>query len=137
MEHPRPAPILPCNLQQVSTLAIRKTITAWMVEDVTLHGEGGLNGRVIQAFPEHFHSQHPANPVKARQWWQQRHHFEADAGHVNQFSCSWSRLSKRKHHSPKAKSSRGRKRSEWVQYLYPKLVEEFDHFKKTSPKFSS
>ena len=50
MERPLPIPIPPRNLQQVFTLAIRRTITARMVEDVTLYGEGGLNGRVIQAF---------------------------------------------------------------------------------------
>ena len=126
MERPRAAPIPPRNLQQVSTLGIRRTITTWMVEDVTVHGERGLNARAIQAFPEHFRGQCSVNLVKASRWWQQRHQFEADGGEVNQFSCSRSRLSKRKRHSPKAKSGRGRERSKWVQYLYPKLVEEFD-----------
>ena len=137
MERPRPAPIPPHNLQQVSTLGIRRTITAWMVEDVTIHGERGLNARAIQAFLEHFCGQRSANLVKASRWWQQCHQFEADVGEVNQFSCSWSRPSKWKRHSPKAKSGRERKRSEWIQYLYPKLVEEFDRLKKLDVKFSS
>ena len=32
-----------------------------------------------------FCNQRPANLVKASQWWQQRHQFDADASHVNQF----------------------------------------------------
>ena len=108
-----------------------------MVADVTIHGKRCSNAKAIQAFPEHFRGQHSANLVKASRWWQQRHQFKGDVGEVNQFSCSRSRLSKRKRHSPKAKSGRGRKRSEWVQYLYPKLVEEFNRLKKSSVKFSS
>lgn len=41
-------------LQQVSTLATRKSVIAWMLENEALHGVRGLPARAVTAFPEHF-----------------------------------------------------------------------------------
>jgi hypothetical protein len=37
----------------------------------------------------------------------------------------------------KATPGRGAKRSEWVMWLYPQLLDAFDLFRKTGVKFSS
>ena len=39
-------------LQHVSTVATRKTIIAWMIEDEALYDVQGLPVRTIRAFPE-------------------------------------------------------------------------------------
>ena len=41
-------------LQQVSTLATRKIVIAWMLEDEALRGIHGLPAYAVHTFPEHF-----------------------------------------------------------------------------------
>lgn len=128
----------PRNLQQVSTLTVRKTVIKWMIEDVALHGVAGLSRRTIRTFPEHFRGQKSANTMKAARWWQQHNQYlEEPVNDGTQFSCSRSRLGKRKRLLIKVKPGRGHKRSEWVQWLYPRLLEAFEKFKKSGVKFSS
>jgi len=56
----------PRRLQQVSNLATRRSVIAWMIENVAIHGRAGLDVRVIQTFPKHFCGQRPANLVKTK-----------------------------------------------------------------------
>ena len=42
------------RLQQVSTIATRKLIITWMVQDESVHDQRGLYMRTIIAFPMHF-----------------------------------------------------------------------------------
>jgi 2-phospho-L-lactate transferase/gluconeogenesis factor (CofD/UPF0052 family) len=69
--HPIPPYDIPPNvantrhLQQVSTLADRKNVINWMVEDEVLHGFNGLYRRAIQAFSANFRGQKTANKMVA------------------------------------------------------------------------
>ena len=57
------------NLQQVATLATKKVVVSWMVEDATFVGEEGLIGRIICTFSKHFKGTSKANRTKVRWWW--------------------------------------------------------------------
>jgi len=54
----------PRRLQQVSTIATRKTVITWMVQDELVQGFPSLYKRTIEAFSEHFQSQKAANVVQ-------------------------------------------------------------------------
>ena len=102
-------------LQHVSTVAVRKTVIAWMIEDEALHGAQGLYVCTIRAFPEQFHGQKSANYMKATRWWKLQDQFFNDLGQQNinvTLSCSRSRLGQRKRLFTKAGVGRGQKRSE-------------------------
>jgi hypothetical protein len=58
----------PRRLQQVSTLADRRNVINWMVEDEVLHGFNGLYRRAIHAFLANFRGQSTANIMKATTW---------------------------------------------------------------------
>ena len=51
-------------------------------------------------------------------------------------SCTRNRFGQQKQLRTKAAPGHGHKRSEWVQWLYPLLLDAFEHFKKTGVKFS-
>jgi hypothetical protein len=58
----------PRCLQQVSTLADRRNVINWMVEDEVLHDFNGLYRHAIHAFPANFRGQLIANIMKATRW---------------------------------------------------------------------
>ena len=58
---------IPRRLQQVSTIATRKRIITWMVQDESIHGLPGLYNCTIHAFPEHFQGQRSSNLMRALQ----------------------------------------------------------------------
>ena len=127
-------------MQHVSTVAARKIVIAWMIKDEALHGVQGLPVCTIRAFPEQFYGQKSANYMKATCWWKLRDQFFNDLGQQNinvTLSCSKSRLGHRKRLFTKAGVGRGQIRSEWVQWLYPRLLDAFQGFKRTGVKFSS
>jgi hypothetical protein len=62
----QPAPLR--QLQQVSTLAICKTIITWMVQDDSINGNVGLYVCTIQVFFEHFRGKKIATVVRATRW---------------------------------------------------------------------
>jgi hypothetical protein len=126
----------PRRLQQVSTLADRRNVINWMVEDEELHGFNGLYTHAILAFPTNFRGQKTANNMKATRWWQQQEEF-TNADQSITFSASQSQLGKRKRILTKAKPGRGSKRSEWVLWLYPNLLATFEYFKRSGIKFSA
>ena len=112
-------------LQHVSTVAARKTIIVWMIEDEALYNVQSLPVRTIRAFPEQFRGQKSANYMKATRWWKLRDQFFNDLGQQNinvTLSCNRSRLGQRKQLFTKAGVGHGQKRSEWVQWLYPRLL---------------
>ena len=130
----------PRQLQQVSTLAPRKAVITWMVQDDSINGNVGLYIRTIQAFPEHFKGKKTANVVRATRWWPRRNEYYNKDENVNStatFSCNRSRLGQQKRMRMKATPSRGAKYSEWVMWLYPQLLVAFDWFRKTDMKFLS
>lgn len=129
----------PRRLQQVSTIATRKLVVTWMVQDEAVHGFPRLYQRTIAAFPDHFRVEKNANLVRAKRWWAQRHVYctEADeANDIPSISCTCSRTGRQKQLQTKAAPSRGHKRSEWVLWLYLRLLEAFECYKRSGVKFS-
>ena len=99
-------------LQHVSTVAARKTVIAWMIEDETLHGVQGLPVCTIRVFPKQFRRQKSANYMKATRWWKLRDQFFNDLGQQNinvTLSCSRSGLGQCKRLFIKAGVDRGQK----------------------------
>ena len=82
-------------LQHVSTVAARKTVIAWMIEDEAFYDVQGLHVRTIKIFLQQFHGQKSANYMKATCWSKLRDQFFNDLGQQNinvTLSCSKSRL---------------------------------------------
>ena len=97
-------------LQHVSTVAARKTVIAWMIEDEALHSVQGLPIHTIRAFPEQFRRQKSTNYMKATHWWKLRDQFFNDLGQQNinvTLLCSRSRLGQRKRLFTKVGECRG------------------------------
>jgi hypothetical protein len=108
-------PSPPRQLQQVSTLATRKAVITWMVQDDSTNGNAGLYVRTIQAFLEHFRGKKTANVVRATRWWARRNEFcneDDNANSTAAFSCTRSCLGQRKRIRMKVVPGRGAKRSE-------------------------
>ena len=76
-------PHTPRRLQQVSTIATRKLVVMWMVQDEMVHGFRYLFQRSIVAFPEHFRAEKNTNLIRAKRWWTQRHLYCTKAGEAN------------------------------------------------------
>ena len=88
-----------CRLQQVSTIAVRKRIITWMVQDETANGFPGLYIRTVSAFLEHFRAQRSANLIRASRWWAQHQQYcnEGDENVISPpISCSRSQLGNQK-----------------------------------------
>ena len=109
-----------------------------MVEDETIHGMQGLYARTIQAFPAHFRGQRNTNLIRLGRWWaMQDMYFPALENPEHQaLSSSRSTLNKCKRVLNKAGAGRGPKRSEWVHWIYPRLSQSFETYKKVGVKFS-
>jgi hypothetical protein len=78
--------------------------------------------------------------VRASRWWAQRDQFCNEGDQEIECSpifCSKGRLGGLKQLRTKAASGRGHKRSEWVQWLYPILLDVFERLKKYGAKFSA
>ena len=129
----------PRALQQVSTILTRKTVVAWMVEDREVRGSRGMYSRTVQAIPEHFRAQHATNLVRATRWWALRDTLLSTDQPIPPvaLSCSRSNFGRRKRVLSKAANGRGPRRSEWVQWLYPRLLQNFEAYKRAGVKFSS
>ena len=128
------------HLQQVSTIAVRKHIIIWMVQDETTNGFPRLYVCTVSAFPEHFHTQQSTNLVCASYWWAQRQQYcnEGDENIISPpISCSRNRLRKQKQLRTKAAVGRGPKQSDWVLWMYPRFLIAFEQFKSARVKFSS
>ena len=129
----------PCGLQQVSTIAIRKLLVTWMVQDKMVNGYPHLFQRTIVAFSEHFRVEKNANLVRAKRWWTQRHLYciEVDeADDTPPISCNRSRSRRQKQLRTKAAPGCGHKCSEWIMWLYPRLLDAFECYRRSGVKFS-
>jgi hypothetical protein len=120
-------------------ILICKAIIAWMIEDEAVHGARDLPTRTVLVFPEHFRAHQKANLVCTARWWALRDtYFNAlDDAMPIFISSSQSRLGNRKRGLIKAATGRGQKRSDWMLWLYPRVLEAFDTYRKAGIKFSS
>ena len=107
------------NLQQVATLAIKKAIVSWMVEDATFVGEEGLIWRIIRAFLEHFKGTSKANRTKARRWWVDQDNILglADNANPTPIHATRSMVGRWSKTRLKAQAGRSRKRIEFINAL--------------------
>lgn len=125
------------SVQQVATIKTRRDIVAWMVEDQAINGNRGLNGRTIRAFPEHFRGKRQANMVRASRWWALRDTLlPIDPVPALSLEITRSTQGARKRILSKAAAGRGPRRSTWVQWLYPRLLQSFEIYKTSGVKFS-
>ena len=110
-----------------------------MIEDEANYGAQGLPTRTVQAFSKHFQSNQKVNLVCAARWWVLRHaYFNAlDGTMPTSISSSRSRLGTRKWALTKATTGRSQKRSEWMLWLYSRILKAFDTYRKAKVKFSS
>ena len=111
---------------------------AWMVEDKTIHRMCGLYARTIQAFPAHFRDQKNTNLIRAGRWWAMwdRYFLVAEILEHQALSCSRSTLNKHRRVLNKAGAGRGSKHLEWIDWIYPCLLQSFETYKKAGIKFS-
>lgn len=127
-------------LQQVSTIATRKDVVAWMIEDEVIHGQKGLMTRTVDAFPDVFRSiVRNTNLVKAKRWWDSQDQLFPEEKDVAESQLSFTRAQggKRKRFRSKSVQGRGPKRAQWVAWLYLELLSEFERLRSTGMKFSA
>jgi hypothetical protein len=122
-------------LQHVSTMATRKAVVSWMIEDEAVHGEKCLISRAVKAFPEHFCGNDKANLAKVSRWWKARDEILQD-DEKDMESQDLVLVSSRPQVRLKARAGRGRKRAAWVNWLHTQLLEETDRLRKTGVKVS-
>ena len=126
--------------QQVSTIATRRLVVNWMREDEVVHGEHRLASRTIDAFPEYFPGSRNKNLVKVARWWKSQDALFSDDEdeHVQLVqSCPRSQAGRRRRSRTKTVTGRGHKQSEWVCWLYPRLLDAFEGLRKAGVNFSS
>lgn len=125
-------------LQHVSTMATRKAVVGWMIEDESLHGEKCLISRTVKAFPEHFCGNDKANLAKVSRWWKARDEILQDDDEDEDLELEHSLVlvGSRPQARLKARAGRGRKRAAWVNWLHTQLLEETDRLRKTGVKVS-
>ncbi|KAF0767390.1 hypothetical protein AaE_002854, partial [Aphanomyces astaci] len=94
-----------------------------------------IKSNIITAFPAEFRGEYKANHSKATRWWKMR----AEVGKYaasTQKSMSAVIASGRKRLNVKAAPGRGRRRADWVTYVYAELLSEFHRLKSAGVKFS-
>lgn len=125
-------------LQHVSTMATRKAVVSWMIEDEAVHGEKCLISRTVKAFPEHFCGNDKANLAKVSRWWKARDEILQDDDEEDDAEMEHSLVlvGSRPQARLKARAGRGRKRAAWVNWLHTQLLEETDRLRKTGVKVS-
>jgi hypothetical protein len=125
-------------LQHVSTMATRKTVVSWMIEDEAIHGEKCLISRTVKAFPEHFCGNDKANLAKVSRWWKARDEIlqDDDEEGVTSDKHSLVLINSRPQVRLKARPGRGRKRAAWVSWLHTQLLEETGRLRKIGVKVS-
>ncbi|KAL0224156.1 hypothetical protein P9112_003546 [Eukaryota sp. TZLM1-RC] len=105
----------------------------WVQEQNT---EKGLKAATVIQFPEHFRSSSNANIQKASDWWKKRHQFYRRL-EKDKLSLERVQNSTVKKILLKARSGRGRKRAEWVEWVHKELLEEFLVMKKIGCKIDT
>lgn len=126
--------------QNVIPDVYRFRIVKWMVADLEANGQKNLMARAIRQFPQHFRSSYNANIIRAMRYWKARDAIlsrHANGNRSNNISFSLSSHNGIKKSLTKARPGRGRKRTQWVQILYPLLIAEFDRLRKSGVRFDS
>ena len=117
--------------QNVSTKLQRRQVVSWMVNDQAQFGKTNLMSRTIERFDDIFTGSYKANIQKASRWWKDRERIMKDT------RCSITRTvqSRRVKVKLKARAGRGRKRAEWIQWLFEEMIQEFNAFLPTQNSF--
>ncbi|POM69660.1 Hypothetical protein PHPALM_14030 [Phytophthora palmivora] len=121
--------------QHVSTIH-RRRVLVWMVEHEKANRKKLMFARAVDEFPAIFNSAtRNANLSKALSWWNKREKLlNPPRGAVELPSL---RSNGRSRVNIKELAGRGHPRSKWVNWLYPRLVSEFDRPSKLGLKFDS
>ena len=111
----------------VSTIAQRRSVLKWMVDEVDKLGEKKLAPKAIRKFSHLFTGSYKPNHAKAVHWWNNKQ----KVMELSESRRPLGNLSGVTHHvlkrvNFKAMSGRGRKNSAWVVALYSALRTEFD-----------
>ncbi|KAE8966517.1 hypothetical protein PR001_g28382 [Phytophthora rubi] len=124
------------SAQHVSTIQQRRRVVLWMLQFEKREGNKNMFARAVDEFPDVFNSAtRNANLNKAIAWWKKRDQLaQPSRGSVG---LSGLRDTGRKRVNRKALTGRGRRRSPWVNWIYPKLLSEFDRLRKLGLKFDS
>ena len=139
VEEPPPTSVLgkrKRSFQSVSTIQDRRKVVRWMVKEKDNDEIQHFFAATVDHFPDVFRAfSRNANIQKARNWWRERQQIlSMDHG---QTTVSATRVTGRMTLRVKAQSGRGRKRSEWVAWLYKLLLDEFDRLRKAGLKFDA
>jgi len=130
------------RVHSVSTLAQRRRVTLWMINEVL---ESGSDHRIASKAVENFQSvfnqtSSPANRSKARNWWIHRVQFLMDLNHENNGRVV---VTNRLSHgiavrrlSIKARTGRGRQQQPWAIMLQGSLLIAFHRLKKLGVNMS-
>lgn len=129
--HAAPGPTEPSNTprkrstQAVSTLNDRRKVPRWMFEREGIDGMKRLFSGAVDTFTSVFNSStRNANLSKAVNWWKRREK-------IMNAPRDSATVSRRSSEGPtrvamKVIGGRGRPRSKWVLWLYPRVLKEFD-----------
>ena len=124
----------------VSTIAQRRSVLKWMVDEVYKHREKKLAPKAIRKFSHLFTGSYKVNHAKAVHWWNNKENLME----LSESGRCLGHLSGVTHHvlkrlNFKEMSGRGRKKAAWVVALYSALRIEFDRMHalnfKLSPSF--
>lgn len=124
------------RLQHVVDARSKARVVRWMIETHDKDGVKHLMTKTVQQFPMQFRGQQKANLSKASDWWKKRHAILTVSRDQPRTVQHRQRFIRRVM-LVKAGSGRGRKRSAWVEWLQPELLEEFQRLKSTGLQFSN
>ena len=125
------------KVQHVSTRQTRVKVVLWMVADHEAKGLKGLFARTVRNFPNDFRGSVYGNCMRTSRWWASRDAIGSIAkSQLEMVSVNSVQPGITKKMMTKAGPGRGRKRAEWVSWLYSGLLEEFDRYRKAGVKFS-
>lgn len=105
------------TLQQVSTVAIRKDVVAWMIEEEVVHGKNNLMACTVDAFLDVFRSTiRNSNLVKAARWWKSQDDLfpDEDENTCPELTVTRAQYGRHRHFKSKCAKGRGPKKAAWV-----------------------
>ena len=123
------------HAQQVSTLSVRLRVVKWMIQFAAANGNLKLISQTVDHFSDVFRSSRNANLQKCARWWKNRESICAKDKKNNPKTVNHLMWNGRKKINRKSSPGRGRKRSEWVIWLYEELLDEFHRLRKAGLKF--
>ncbi|OWZ03587.1 hypothetical protein PHMEG_00024653 [Phytophthora megakarya] len=122
--------------QTVSTVKQRVAVVRWMLTAEEKDGVKGLFAQAADKFSETFRARvHNINIKKVMSWWKQRERILGQARGHQQLSSRGdggrARLNR------KVIAGRGRRRNEWVSWIFPRLLDESDRLRKLGLQFDT